>query len=180
MIIGEELTNKFTTQRTLLYEIDKLKDYINTKTSSLLFIAIICKCNQRVASKLDEISKRHDKKLTNLRTTKSTKEHNNSKDFCDKTIFNFSDYVLSNEEKVALSRGLDQHIPLKINSNEIQTQFEMFYQSVTKNCPPTTDDDMEELKTKLRSTCGRYERIKIPNENKDVIDNLIKNENIVI
>ena len=133
MIIGEELTIKFTTQRTLMNKINKLKDFIEKKTSPLLFITIICKSNKRVASKLEEISKRHDKKLTSLRTTKSTKEFNNSRDFCERTIFNFSNYVLSNVKKVALSRGLDQHIPSKINPNEIQTQFEMFYQSVTKD-----------------------------------------------
>ena len=50
--------------------------------------------------------------------------------FTEKIIHTFSNYALSEEEKQALSYSLDKHIPVKLNKNKIQTEFESFYYNI--------------------------------------------------
>ena len=56
----------------------------------------------------------------------------------------------------------------------------MFFQTITKDLPPIDNDDREELKTKLRNCCNQYEKITIPTDQKQIIDSLTSNTNIVI
>ena len=44
---------------------------------------------------------------------------------------NFSSYVLSRDEEIALSYGSDQHRPSNINKTDIEAEFEQFYHSWT-------------------------------------------------
>ena len=148
--------------------------------SSLTYYTVICNINNHVRNKLTEITARHNKKIERLRDLKSSEEFETNEQFIEKTIHNFSSYTLSNDENITLSKGLDQHVPSKLKSNDIQTQFEMFFQTITNDLPPIDNDDKEELKTKLRSCCSQYEKITIPNDKKEIIDSLTNNTNIVI
>ena len=96
------------------------------------------------------------------------------------TAHNFSSYVLSNEEYTALSFGLDHHIPTKSKNVVIEVEFEQFYQGLLRNLTHIPDNELTSLKTKLRSTCEKYSKIHVPYKYKKVINNLSKNENIVI
>ena len=49
-----------------------------------------------------------------------------------------------------------------------------------RNSTHIPDNELTSLKTKLRSTCEKYSKIHVPYKYKKVINNLSKNENIVI
>ena len=102
----------------------------------ILFNAIIKKTNVAVKSRIKTITYRHEKKLNNLRKLQQnyvytkTKQHH-----VRQIIYTFTSYVLSRDEEIALSYGLDQHIPsnlnrliLKLNSNNFIKDFSKTYQ----------------------------------------------------
>ena len=65
---------------------------------------------------------------------------------------------MSNEEYIALSFGLDHHIPTK-SDVAIEVEFEQFYQGLLTNLTHIPDNELTLLKTKLRST---FLSIKVP------------------
>ena len=87
---------------------------------------------------------------------------------------------MSNDKLAALSYGLDQHIPSKVNCNRIYTELEQFCQSLLKDTSHVPDEDLSHLKTKLRSTCDKYSQIYIPYKYKKIIEQLSNNCNIFI
>ena len=91
-----------------------------------------------------------------------------------------SSYELTTDEKLALSNGLEQHIPSQLNKNDIQTEFECFYQDILKNVPSLTEDEKSTLKTKLRNTCEKYSNIKVSDKQEDIINKLTNNEQIPV
>ena len=125
---------------------------------------------------------RHGGKLNNLKlkqeTTNCIDERTQSR--IKHTVHNFSSYIISNEEYTALSFGLDHHIPTKSKDVAIEVEFEQFYQGLLRNLTHIPDNELTSLKTKLRSTCEKYSKINVPYKYQKVIDNLFKNENIVI
>ena len=86
---------------------------------------------------------------------------------------------LTDKQKDALSRGLEQHIPSKNNRISIQTQFEQFYQRL-----PTTEDQTAEAKTEIKSkvleTYTKYMDIETPYVYEKEVSELKKNKNISI
>ena len=46
------------------------------------------------------------------------------------TVGNMSSYVLSDEEQLALTFGLDQHVPVKSDTNLINTEFGNYFQNI--------------------------------------------------
>ena len=71
-----------------------------------------------------------------------------------------SSYVLSDEEQLALSFGLDQHVPVKSDTNLINTEFEHYFQNIKSSITNISDENILQLKTKLFSTCEKYNNIK--------------------
>ena len=63
-------------------------------------------------------------------------------------IHSYSSYTLSNEQCVALSFGLDTHIPVKANKHAIYTEFEVFYQSLLKDISDIPVNELRQIKTK--------------------------------
>ena len=63
-------------------------------------------------------------------TTKTTKIKTR---FTEKIIHNFFNYAVSEEEKQPFSYSLDEHIPVKLNENKIQTEFESFYYNIMQH-----------------------------------------------
>ena len=68
----------------------------------------------------------------------------------------------------------------KIKNVAIEVEFEQFYQGLLRNLTHIQGNELTSLKTKLRSTCEKYSKIHVPYKYKKVINNLSKNENIVI
>ena len=66
-------------------------------------------------------------------------------------VHNFSNYSLSNEEYKALSFGLDYHIPNQSSYNTTETEFEMFSQNILANLSHIPENQLTELKSKLRN-----------------------------
>ena len=80
----------------------------------------------------------------------------------------------------ALSFGLDQHIATNINRNSIQTEFESCYQKLVNDMPNIPENELQQVKTKLRNTCKRYCNIKVPYKQRQIIKSLSQKEDITI
>ena len=85
------------------------------------------------------------------------------------TIDNFSSYTLSVDEIMALNNRLDQHIPYTINYNSINMEFERSYQNISCNIFHIPEQNLTHFTTKLRNTCEKYCKIKVPFKYKEVI-----------
>ena len=95
-------------------------------------------------------------------------------------IRNYSRYILSKEEEKALSFGLDEHIPTTFNRNKLFVEFETFHQNILNDISHAPVDDITRFKTKLRHTCKRYRKIKVPYQYRTVINNLHRKKNLGI
>ena len=95
-------------------------------------------------------------------------------------VHNFSSYALSHEELNALSYGLDHHIPTKANKNVVSKEFEHFFQNLLKDISSIPESELAQIKTKLRNSCEKYCNVKVPKHQKNVINNLMKSNDIVI
>ena len=73
---------------------------------------------------------------------------------------NYSTYFLSNEQYIALSYGLDTHIPSRTNANMIYTEFEVFYLGLLKDIGDIPETELQLIKTKLQNTCEKYTKIR--------------------
>ena len=123
--------------------------------------------------------KTHHKKIENLKRTQN-KINNIRNRPAENIIHNFSSYALSEEEKRALSFSLDENIPTKLNENKIQTEFESFYWQLLQHTKHLSQQEQDQLKSKIRRTCENYARIKTPYKYKKIIENLSNNKNIII
>ena len=95
-------------------------------------------------------------------------------------VNNYSSYVLSKDEKFALSYGLENRIPTKISRNAINTEFEQFYQRLLYGISHIPEEDLAHIKTKLRNTCEKYSKIRVPYKYRKIVKTLSKNSRIVI
>ena len=93
-------------------------------------------------------------------------------------VHNYSTYSLSNEQYIALSYGLDTHIPSRTNANMIYTEFEVFYQGLLKDIGNIRETELQLIKIKLRNTCEKYPKIKVPYKYIKIINELRKREDI--
>ena len=66
-------------------------------------------------------------------------------------IHNFSSYVLSRDEEIALSYGLDQHIPSNLSKSDIEVELEQFYHVLLKYILNIPEENLSTLKTKLQN-----------------------------
>ena len=62
----------------------------------------------------------------------------------------------------------------------IKTEFEGFYYHINKLLSHLSRDEVDILKGKIRRSCENYRDIALAKKKDDVIDNLIKNKNIVV
>ena len=73
--------------------------------------------------------------------------------------------------------GMDQH---HLKSNAIKTEFDLFYQVLFNNIDHLPENTISQIKTKLWWTCESYSKICVPYKYKQVVNDLAKNNNIVI
>ena len=64
--------------------------------------------------------------------------------------------------------------------NSINTEFELFYQNILRDISHIPEQTLAHVKTKLRYTCEKYCKIKIPFKYKEVIKKMSNNNSIVI
>ena len=81
---------------------------------------------------------------------------------------------------MALNYGLDQYIPCTVNYSSINTTFELFFQNILWDISHMPEQNLADVKTKLRNTCKKYCKIKVPFKYKEVIKKLSNNDRIVI
>ena len=87
-------------------------------------------------------------------------------------VHNFSSYNLSQVEINVLPCGLDHHIPTTINRNAITTEFESFFESLLRDISSIPENEINKVKTKLRSTCEKYSNIKVLYTQRKIITDL--------
>ena len=114
--------------------------------------------------------KTHHKKIEGLKRTQN-KISNIRNRPTENIIHNFSFYVLSEEEKRALSFSLDENIPKKLDESKTQTEFESFYWQLFQHAKHLSQQEQDQLKSKIRRTCENYARIKTQYKYKKIIEN---------
>ena len=146
----------------------------------LIYVScIVYYVNKTITGKVKKWKDTHKKKLDKLCSTKHKTYQKYNRPY-ETIIHNYSKYILSMEEKHALSYTLDTHIPTKIDDNQIKTEFENFYQNVLRQTNNLNQNQLDEVKSKLRRTCENYSKTNVPYRYKEVIDNLSRNKNITL
>ena len=90
--------------------------------------------------------------------------------FVKNTVHSFSLYSFNREEP----------IPISTNKNLICTKFEHFYQNLLNEIKELPEANLYTVKTKMRNTCEKYSKIKVPWKHRETFINLSNNQNIVI
>ena len=81
---------------------------------------------------------------------------------------------------VALSYGLDHKIPICNNRNNTRIEFEYFYQNLLNEISHIPEVQLRKVKTKLRDSCEKHCRIKVPYKHRKNIENLSKRDDVII
>ena len=178
-IIDAELKNKHRKKKILLNKIKKRQEELKSRVGYVTYVVFYHNINKVISKKRTDWMKTHHKKIENLKRTQN-KINNIRNRPTENIIHNFSSYALSEEEKRALSFSLDENIPTKLNENKIQTEFESFYWQLLQHTKHLSQQEQDQLKSKIRRTFGNYARTKTPYKYKKIIENLCNNKNIII
>ena len=106
----------------------------------MVYSVLLHKVNLAVKIKSKVISIRHSRKLLEKKILFFRKE----------ATRNFSSYFMFKDEHDALSYGLDHHIPGNVTRNEINTEFELFYQNIVTDVSDLPEHNIDRTKTKLK------------------------------
>ena len=82
-------------------------------------------------------------------------------------VHNYSSYVLSKDEELALSYGLENHIPTKTSRIAINTEFEQFYQRLLHDISHIPKEDLAHTKPESK--------IRVPYNYRKIVETLTKN-----
>ena len=178
LIVEAEIQNKHLHLRKLKKELKETAIELKQTLGIFIFNTMVYRINQIITSRYFVVKQRHKKKLQNL--CEQSAQYNKKENYLHNTVHNFSSYELTQDERIALSFGLDQHIPNKPVKHDIDTEFEQFYHSLQKDLTHLDAAQHTHLKTKLRETCDKYSNIQIPYKYQKAISNLSKNDNIII
>ena len=167
------LQHKHIEKRKIKKKIFETTLKLRNNISSIIFQTVLHQINKATKSRTKSILIRHDKKLQILR---QRQHHNEESDYCKiyikYTVCSVPSYQLSHDDYKALSFGLDHHIPSKTDSNLIYTDLECHYQNIVHKIENLSDDQKCQLKTKLRSACEKYNRVKVPFKYREIINKL--------
>ena len=112
LVMEGEIKDKHNSKKKLKNIIRSLTFDLKRKVSFILFTAIIYQLNIAIKSQSKATGLHHEKKLKNLRKAQNyTMKDNVDLEFIKRTVHNYSFYILSEQEKIALSFGLEQNIP---------------------------------------------------------------------
>ena len=179
-ILDAELQNKYNQKKKLLAELSRLQDELYPNIGYICRVKLNSVIQQTIKGKRKNWTRIHDKKLHKLTEKWKENTSNNGKENPATIIYNYSSYVLSNEEEKALEYGLDTHIPGMIDKNRVKTEFEAFYEDVLKQTNHLNIDEQDLLKSKLRRICESYSNIKVPYQYKECIKKLSSRKDITI
>ena len=76
--------------------------------------------------------------------------------------------------------GLNHHIPIRTNKNIIDTEFELFFQSINGYVNEISNNKINNLKRKLRNICNRYNQICVPYKFSKIVEKLPPNKSIMV
>ena len=110
--------------------------------------------------------KRHEKKLIKFRKNQSKAPQIHKPSFAKCIVHDFSSYHLSDAEITA-------------NSNTIVTEFEFFFQNLLRDISNIPECELSKVKAKLRNTCEKYSKVKVPYKHRKIVLKLSKNETII-
>ena len=91
-----------------------------------------------------------------------------------------SSYTLAEDEYNALAFELDHHILTRTNKNIIDTEFELFSQSIDRYVNNIPDNKIRHLKIKLRSICDRHNNIRLTYKFQKIVEKLSRNNSIMV
>ena len=173
LIMETEIQNKHLERRKLRKQIRKIRTTLKRGLNLIILNTVFHQLNLALKSKFKAVTSRHQKKLSNLRKKQKTKTMESKNHHIKNTVQNFSLYKLLTEENTAL-------IPTRLNNNIIHTEFEQFYQGILNNISHIPENYLSSLKTKLRNTCKKYNKIRAPYKYKKIIDQLSRNKYLCI
>ena len=110
--------------------------------------------------------KRHEKKLIKFRKNQSKAPQIHKPSFAKCIVHDFPSYHLSDAEITA-------------KSNTIVTEFELFFQNLLRDISNIPECELSKVKTKLRNTCEKYSKVKVPYKHRKIVLKLSKNETII-
>ena len=168
IVMETEIQNKHREKKSLKKEIRQKCILLKSTLGIVVFNALIHHLNNVMKRKHTAILLHHHKKLEKFRFRQNKHTSDNRNNFQSCIVHKFSSYSLSQAEINALYFGLDQHIPTNINRNSIQTEFESFYQRLVIDMPNIPENELQQVKTKLRNICEHYCNIKVPYKQRQI------------
>ena len=87
---------------------------------------------------------------------------------------------MSDEEYKAFSYGLDHHVRTPCSHNAVETEFELFYQNISSSLSHIPENELAQLKSKLRNKCHKYNNNKNSYKYQHIIANLPNNKTIKV
>ena len=180
LLIKAEIKNKHRLKNQLRQEIKRHNESIRENTSFLLFYAIRYKIRSAVSSRAAKWLATHKNKLFKLRGDVKTSITTKAKKVLPNIIHNFSSYTLSDKEIEVLSYSLDHYIPDHEYGKRTQVEFERFYQQIIPHTMHLAADEKTALKTTFLETYNKYTKVRIPGEEKKILENLYGNADITV
>ena len=148
------IQNKHCEKKSFKKEIRQKCILITSTLGIVVFNALLHHLNNVIKRKQTAILLHHHKKLEKFRFRQNKHTSDKQNNFQSSIVHNFSLYSLSQTELNALSFGLDHYIPTNINRNSIQTEFDSFYQRLVNDMPNIFENELQQVKTKLRNTAN--------------------------
>ena len=106
LVMKAELKDKHNSKKKLKNIIRRLTFDLKRKVSFILFTATIYQLDIAIKSRSKATGLRHEKKLRKLcKAQNSTMKDNVNLELIKHTVHNYSSYILSEQEKIALSFG---------------------------------------------------------------------------
>ena len=166
-----EMQAKHQEKKKLKQKIKALSTRLKNALPRLVYTTLLHRINIAVKSRIKSIARRHEKKLSKFRKHQQKSDIKCRIEVSKNAVHDFSSYTSSDDKIMALNYGLDQHIPYTVNYNSINTEFELFYQNILHDISHIPEQNLAHVKTKLRNTCEKYCKIKIPFKYNEVIKN---------
>ena len=185
IIIETELKRKHRMKHELKKDIERLSLSLRGTLTWLLFNTMRNKIRALVSIRRRKWRTTHERKLNALRqeTPPPPTTRSGVHPIARSVVHNFSSYTLSDDEYRLLSFSLDHYIPGRDVGKRTQVEFERFYQEIldhTGHLSHLAEREKIELKTKFMDTFSKFSRVRIPDEQKKILEKLYKNPDIVI
>ena len=176
-----KLTSVFLSLKILIY----IYIYIYIKLGFLNYYTFKYRTSNVIQHKKNKWCETHKKKLAKLRRIQEqsgTRIDKTRERQLPPVIHNFSTYDLSDDEVKVLSKTLDHYVaPVNDRkSKRTQVEFERFYSNILAKATNLDVATKLTLKTSFLNTFNKYTNIKITSNDQRIINNLYKNQAIVI